>query len=109
MYVLRFQDRSGGGKKVSHFDYDLNIEPSGQITRPHDGFRLHTQKGDTVTARAQLAAGMLISEDCEIDKQKRTKYLLVAPIRPMNALPEERFKEYIRHGQEDRAFYLPPG
>jgi hypothetical protein len=58
-------------------------------------------------AEEARAPGIVLSHDCEIDKQTRKTIVHVALVRPLDGVPEEH-REGFRRNQRHRAFYLPP-
>jgi hypothetical protein len=87
-----------GGRQIPKIYYD-DAEP------PRGGF--HWSSGEDVISRATRDRAMLLTHDCEIEKDDRAKYRMLALIRPFEAVPE-RDQELIRRGDRLRFFYLAP-
>lgn len=67
---------------------------------------LNVSKEHAATATAVRRPGLLLTHDCEIDKNPSRATLLISLIRPLGGVPDEHqagFRDYTRH----RAFYLP--
>ena len=80
--------------------YSLILERISQVAST--GFKF--AEGDQVVAFCQLAFGMVISHDCEIDKD--TKHRLIALIRPLDPLPAQD-QQTIREHRNVSDCYLP--
>lgn len=60
--------------------------------------------GNAVGARRY---GMVISHDCELDKTGSKRYVLVAQVRPLGGVPEDR-RDSIRDYDQKRTLFIPP-
>lgn len=66
--------------------------------------QLDFRSGELVPAFCQVTRGILITRDCEIDKDK--KHRLIAMVRPLDVLPVDD-QQKIRESRVYRFFYLP--
>ena len=68
---------------------------------------MHDDKTHQANARGVRVPGIVLTHDCEIDKDDRERAsILVGLVRPLKSLPDEHqdgIRRYTRH----RAFYLP--
>jgi hypothetical protein len=60
--------------------------------------------GNAVGARRPA---IVLSHDCELDKEGAKRYVLVAQVRPLVDVPDAH-RDSIRHLAQKRALYLPP-
>jgi hypothetical protein len=102
--VLRLRQGGRTGWIADIYTYDPGLSDADQVLRPQQPFRLRTSAGDLLVAECQLNLGIILSHDCEIDKER--KYILVAPVRPFLLVPDEH-KETIHSNTQYRTLYLP--
>ncbi len=82
------------GERLTPYEYGSNT-PQGGFDFAH---------GEQVLASCQVAFGMVLSHDCEIDKDP--KYRMVALIRPLSEVRSDG-QEIIRANRNFSACYLP--
>jgi hypothetical protein len=85
------------GKKPG---YQLTELPPGELPKTPD-------EGVLVPAMCQVTRAMLLTYDCEIDKD--TKHRTIALIRPIAANMPDRDRTIIRENKKYAFFYLPAG
>lgn len=87
-----FQPGHGGRTKYTALSEDDDPE------QPFDW-----EKGENVVVRGRIAPGILLTQDCEIDKPRAT--FLFAEVRSVAGIPQEDV-EVLRRRQKYRAFFL---
>jgi hypothetical protein len=101
------------GLAPSHYSHDLaymvKIDANPvrfqlRATRPQ---HMHDDQTHQANARGVRVAGIVLTHDCEIDKDDRVRAsILLGLVRPLDGLREED-REGIRQNTRHRAFYLP--
>jgi hypothetical protein len=76
----------------------------GTVPAKHRDLR-YSPKGEEVAAFSQIARAIIISHDCEIDKDK--KHAIVALIRSFDESQPETSKQVIRSNKKLSFFHLP--
>lgn len=100
--VLR-QEAAAGGRMDNRMYEWMQGRPGDRP--PANGFRFSSGNGETVLAACQITFGILLTYDCEIDKDQRHR--AVAMVRTIASIAEAD-RPGVRGNQSLRFFHLPP-
>jgi len=102
--ALRSRITNRGGETFDPYPYDMEEDgEQGPLPTPRPDF--HFSQGENMAAAfCQVAVGILLSHNCELDKDN--KHRLVALIRPLSGV-QEKDRETIKEGRNFSYLYLP--
>ena len=96
------KETTRSGERLVPFEYQFGSKEGELAHAPPGGFKF--SDGEQVGAFCQIALGMVLSHDCEMDKD--SKHRQVALIRPLGPLPP-RDQQTIRENLNFSYCYLP--
>jgi hypothetical protein len=90
---------------VRSLEHLIRLDERRYELRPQAPPQLDLQREHQANAIAVRRAGLLLSHDCEIDKNPRRATALIAVVRPLEGVPEQH-RDGFRANTRHRAFYL---